>query len=213
MSINIYHGSDHIITEPVFGGGRLHNDYGRGFYCTEDRELAMEWAVDVGRDGFVNCYTINDESLDILRLNDGDFTALHWLELLLSNRTFDITTPLAREAVRYLHANFHVDCSEKDIIIGYRADDSYFSYAQDFINNVISISQLTKALRLGDLGLQYVLKSERAFEHLKYIKSDLVLAREWYPVKKLRDSKVRREYYSFDRMAYVRNDIYIKAAR
>ena len=50
---------------------------------------------------------------------------------------------------------------EYDVIIGYRADDSYFSFAKDFINNTISVEQLAEAMRLGELGIQIVLKSER----------------------------------------------------
>ena len=41
----LYHGSDHIIEKPEFGAGKKHNDYGRGFYCTQNIELAKEWAV------------------------------------------------------------------------------------------------------------------------------------------------------------------------
>lgn len=40
----LYHGSEKILEKPVYGFGRTDNDYGRGFYCTEDRELAKEWA-------------------------------------------------------------------------------------------------------------------------------------------------------------------------
>ena len=39
MVIEIYHGSDHIIEKPELGKGRLKNDYGKGFYCTEERGL------------------------------------------------------------------------------------------------------------------------------------------------------------------------------
>lgn len=41
----IHHGSVSIIKKPIDGAGKLSNDYGRGFYCTEDRELSMEWTV------------------------------------------------------------------------------------------------------------------------------------------------------------------------
>ena len=40
--IDIYHGSPNLIERPVFGEGKVHNDYGRGFYCTEHAELAKE---------------------------------------------------------------------------------------------------------------------------------------------------------------------------
>ena len=36
----LYHGSEFLIEKPEFGKGARHNDYGRGFYCTENIELA-----------------------------------------------------------------------------------------------------------------------------------------------------------------------------
>jgi len=209
MKRKILHGSDHVIEKPTYGTGKKNNDYGLGFYCTENRELAMEWAVQENEDGFANHYTIKEDGLIILNLNSDDYSNLHWLETLLSNRYFDITTPLAKEAVRYLHENFHVDINEADIITGYRADDSYFSFAQDFINGTISYKQLSDALRLGDLGMQYVLKSKKAFEHLTFQGAELAPSAKWYPIKTKRDIKARRTYYQMDAMSYIKNDIYI----
>ena len=90
MNLTLYHGSDHIIETPVYGHGRLHNDYGRGFYCTECDELAKEWAVGEHRDGFVNCYSLDTAELNILNLNDNLFTPMRWLNILLQNRIFDL---------------------------------------------------------------------------------------------------------------------------
>ena len=39
-NIKLYHGSDVIVGQPEYGKGKLNNDYGRGFYCTEDINLA-----------------------------------------------------------------------------------------------------------------------------------------------------------------------------
>lgn len=39
----LYHGSPDVIKKPVFGKGKVYNDYGFGFYCTEHLELAKEW--------------------------------------------------------------------------------------------------------------------------------------------------------------------------
>ena len=41
----IYHGSSRIIEKPLFNFGKKYNDYGIGFYCTEEMELAKEWGV------------------------------------------------------------------------------------------------------------------------------------------------------------------------
>ena len=83
---------------------------------------------------------------------------------MLENREFDVPSGLALEAKEYLLSNFKVDYENYDAIIGYRADDSYFSFAQDFINGTISYRQLNSAMHLGKLGLQFVLKSNPAFK-------------------------------------------------
>lgn len=100
--------------------------------------------------------------------------------LLLNNRAFILATPLEREAKRYITDCFPVPLAGVDVIIGYRADDSYFSYARDFISGVISYEQLGKAMQLGSLGEQYCLKTEKAFQHLKFIAKEHVPSAEWY---------------------------------
>ena len=50
----LYHGSEFLIEKPEFGKGARHNDYGRGFYCTENIELAREWACAKQKNGYVN---------------------------------------------------------------------------------------------------------------------------------------------------------------
>ena len=52
--IEIYHGSSKIIEKPLFGYGKTWNDYGPGFYCTQEKDLAKEWAVSEGTNGYSN---------------------------------------------------------------------------------------------------------------------------------------------------------------
>ncbi len=209
MNRVLYHGSKDIVSKPQYGKGSVHNDYGRGFYCTEDPDLAREWAVKRDRDGFVNKYSIDESGLKILNLESSEFSCLNWIELLLSNRVFEPSTPLAIEAIDYLHRYFHIDISDADIIIGYRADDSYFSFAQDFIEGGLSCGQLSEAMRLGNLGLQYVLKSRRAFDRLTFVESEEVSSDIWYPKRETRDHNARREYYRMDVRKYIRGDLYM----
>ena len=203
----IYHGSDHIIEKPVYHMGKKHNDYGYGFYCTAHREMAMEWAVSGDKRGYANSYEIDTRGLTVFRLND--YPILTWLTVLMENRLFQLTSPLSREAYRYLTKVFHVDYEEYDIITGYRADDSYFSFAQDFLNGTISVSQLSRAMKLGDLGEQIVVKSKKAFERLVYLDSYEADNLIWYPKRKERDTKARDDYFKTDRMNYIKGDIYI----
>ena len=166
--MKIYHGSEFVVERPQYGLGKRTNDYGLGFYCTEDKSLVGEWSVSPLHDGYVNEYEITLDGLTVLKLDNGPFTVLHWLAILLENRTFDTEGDLAAAAKDYLLENFRPDYANADIIIGYRANDSYFSFAQDFLSNVISFQQLAKAMHLGDLGEQVVLKSSRAYDHLHF---------------------------------------------
>ena len=165
--ITIYHGSEKIVEKPIFGGGRKNNDFGLGFYCTASKELAKEWAVSNLYDGISNCYTLDTEYLNILNLNSSDYSILNWIAVLVEHRVFSIKNPVARRAKRYLLDNFSINVNAFDLIIGYRADDSYFDYAESFLNNAISVEQLARAMKLGKLGEQIVIKSKFAFSKLK----------------------------------------------
>lgn len=205
----IYHGSQFIIEQPMFGEGRLNNDYGQGFYCTEDFSLACEWSVDRNRDGYVNSYELDDTGLRILNLNDPEFCLLEWLAVLLTYREVELYYPLQKEAKRYILENFPVDISQYDLIKGYRADDSYFTFARDFLNGTISYRQLYDAMHLGKLGEQIVLKSRKAFDAIEFCGSVKVSAEEWYVRKQQRDFVARKKYADMDIRKYIKAGIYM----
>lgn len=192
--ITIYHGSEQIVEEPTFGKGKKHNDFGLGFYCTESDDLAKEWAVSSLRNGFSNKYTLDTEYLNILNLNSPDYTILNWIAVLVEHRVFSLKTPVARRAKRYLIDNFSVNVNAFDLITGYRADDSYFDYAESFLNNGISIEQLAKAMKLGKLGEQVVIKSQFAFSKLKYEGFDVAEKDVFYVLRKARDDEANQTY-------------------
>ena len=175
MQIELFHGSPNIIEQPEFGRGKPYNDYGQGFYCTESLEMACEWAVGPQRSGYANHYRFDADGLTCVDLSAPDMTILNWLAVLLQNRQFDVSSLLAAEAREYLIANFSVPLDRYDYITGYRADDSYFSFAQDFLNGTISVRQLGNAMHLGRLGTQFVLKSREAFERLAFAGSHTTL--------------------------------------
>ncbi len=192
--ITIYHGSEKIIEKPTFGEGKKNNDFGLGFYCTASEELAKEWAVSTLRNGFSNCYTLDTEYLNILNLNSPDYTILNWIAVLVEHRLFSIKMPVARRAKRYLIDNFGINVNAYDLIIGYRADDSYFDYAESFLNNGISVEQLSRAMKLGKLGEQIVIKSKFAFSNLKYQGFDVADKDQYYVHRKARDDEANQLY-------------------
>ena len=96
-----------------------------------------------------------------------------------------------------------------DIIEGYRADDSYFSFAQDFINGTISYRQLNNAMYLGKLGRQFVIKSKTAFDRIEFKGYEIAESEIWYSRKIQRDRTARREYFDAERNKRQRGDIFI----
>ena len=192
--ITIYHGSEQIVEIPTFGLGRKNNDFGLGFYCTESEDLAKEWAVSSLRSGFANRYTLDTEYMNILNLNSPDYTILNWIAVLVEHRLFSIKTPVARRAKRYLIDNFGINVNAYDLITGYRADDSYFDYAESFLNNGISVEQLARAMRLGRLGEQIVLKSKFAFDRIRYEGFDIAEKDKYYVLRKSRNDEANPLY-------------------
>lgn len=207
--LTLFHGSPQIVHRPLYGYGKSYNDYGQGFYCTEHADMAKEWAVGGNRDGHINKYALDKEGLELLNLNAERYTILHWLAVLLENRTLAVRGPLALEAIDYLRERFRVPYREADVVIGYRADDSYFSFAQDFVNGAISLRQLGEAMHLGRLGRQVVLISAKAFERVRFVHSEAVLASEWYCKRAERDAQARADYANLERSRHKKGDLYI----
>ena len=190
----IYHGSQQIVEVPKFGAGKEYNDYGQGFYCTESIELAKEWACPVKNDGYSNKYIMHFDGLNTMHLTQGGFNILNWLAILLAHRKFDITSPVGNQARTFILDRFLPNTDGVDVMIGYRADDSYFSFAEDFVNNTISLRDLNLAMRLGTLGEQVVLLSKRSFGQIEFVEHEVADYRKYYYKRAERDQNARVAY-------------------
>jgi len=188
----LYHGSDKKITKPLYGAGNPRNDYGLGFYCTESVELAKEWACQKNTDGFANQYDLDVQNLNILDLSKEPFSLLHWLTILMQNRCFAPKSPIGQQNLQFLTEHFHLDYLSYDVICGYRANDSYFSFASDFLENIIPLQSLATSMKLGSLGMQVVLKSEKA--SLNYVGAMVAEKDMYYSKYKERDTAARKSY-------------------
>ena len=207
----IYHGSPKKVDVPVYGVGSKENDYGQGFYCTQSNDLAKEWACPTVQSGFSNKYELDMDDLRVLHLNREGYHILNWIAILLQNRIFSKRSPVARQANNYILQEFLPDISGYDVIIGYRADDSYFSYAKDFLNNTISVNQLSQAMKLGELGEQVVLKSGKAFEQISFMGYEIADGSVFNPRRMAREDRARKAYLSNhgSDFSMVSNEIYV----
>ena len=209
----LYHGSQSIVELPVFGKGREDNDYGRGFYCTESLELAKEWACPLAKDGYANQYTLDTDGLSILYLNSGAYHILNWLALLLKNRKIALSQSkiIGLRGRDYLLENFLPDTSDYDVIVGYRADDRYFAFAKDFVQNGISLGQLSSAMKLGELGEQVVLISEKAFRHIHFEGYEISDGSIYYPKRSERENRASDAFHQMHEYdAFSDSDLFMR---
>lgn len=208
--MKLYHGSLQKITQPLYGAGNPRTDYGLGFYCTQDIELAKEWGCSEDRSGFANEYEFNLEGLSVLDLNK-DYNILNWLAILLENRTFEIRSEIANDGKDFILQNFLPDYKSFDVIKGYRADDSYFSFAKAFLNNTISIQKLNLAMKLGKLGEQIVLKSEKSFENIVFLQAHEADREIYFQKKSERDKVAREDFQKLQSSNFgnVKNSLYL----
>ena len=114
----------------------------------------------------------------------------------MNNRQIRLSTPVMRKGAAWLKEHYLVSLEGIDIVKGYRADDSYFSFARAFVSNEISLGQLSHAMKLGKLGEQFVLKSREAFEAIQfvsYVASDNTI---YYARRKARDDAARAAFFA-----------------
>ena len=118
------------------------------------------------------------------------------MAVLVEHRLFSIKTPVARRAKAYLIEHFGINVNAYDLITGYRADDSYFDFAEAFLNNAITVEQLSRAMRLGKLGEQIVLKSKFAFSKIRFEGFETAEKDTYYVLRKARDDNANQTYLS-----------------
>ncbi|MCD8308192.1 MAG: DUF3990 domain-containing protein [Clostridia bacterium] len=169
--VTLYHGSPEAVVSPA--AGRAWKDFGPGFYCTEGRDSALEWACEKDRDGYVSSYTLDQEGLAFLNLLDGRHSILNWLAVVVQNRQVKPPAPIFTESVEWVTGNCAVDISSYDIIIGRRADYVFFRFVMDFLCNSITLRQFAGAMRIGDES-QWCLKSPDAIQGMKFKGADPV---------------------------------------
>lgn len=201
-SVTLYHGSWVVVENPDFNYNNVDNDYGKGFYCTQCLGLAKEWAAKtiVGNSkGFVSEYRIDLSNMRILRLDSSPSTKniLTWLCILTENRLVslsDIQQNYLDELRDYCDVP---DYNSYDIITGYRADDSYFTCVKDFLSLGCSLEKVSNAFKSGSLGNQVVLKSEKAFDAIKFVRE--IKVRQKYQDDYFARDSFARDYFKYSK--------------
>ena len=112
----------------------------------------------------------------------------------------DIRSNYPRE-LAYLENKYLIDVSKFDVVIGYRADDSYFRFPEAFVRSEITLESLNKIFKAGELGKQYVIISKRAFELLHFLNYEEVFenSRDDYYKRKNGADKIFTDLLNEDR--------------
>lgn len=170
--IILYHGSPNQQVSPRYGLGDEKHDYGKGFYLTENLELAKEWAVcrPDERNGWVHKFSLDITDLKVLDFQEHNI--LSWLAELMKHREA-ADSKRYRVLSRKFIEKYGIESENYDVIKGWRANASFFYIAREFVRDNIDVEILEELLSLGGLGIQYCIKSERAYEKLLEIKEEL----------------------------------------
>lgn len=171
--ILLFHGTPDEIVVPTYGYGNEKHDYGKGFYLTENIDLAKEWAVCRPNDnnGWVHKYELDTAELRILDFQEEN--VLSWLAELMKHRDAADSKRYRMLAQQFIE-KYGIDTTRYDVIKGWRANASYFYIAKEFVKDNIDMDILEELLLLGGLGIQYCIKSELAYSKLHEVKEELL---------------------------------------
>lgn len=162
----LYHGSPNKIVTPTFNLGEERHDYGKGFYLTADLNLAKEWAVcrPETESGYVHSFELNTDGLFIFDFEKENI--LCWLSEIMKHRDAADSKRYRVLSAKFIE-KFGKDTSKADVIKGWRANASYFYIAKAFVRDEIDIDILEDLMLLGELGIQWCIKSEKAYQQIK----------------------------------------------
>lgn len=171
--IILFHGTHDKLVSPTYGKGEDKHDYGRGFYLTENLDLAKEWAVCIPNEqnGWVHKYELDTKDLKILDFKEKGI--LPWLAELMKHRDAADSKRYRVLAKKFIE-KYGIDTENLDVIKGWRANASYFYIAKEFVKDNIDLDILKDLLSLGGLGIQYCIKSKLAYSKLTEINQDLI---------------------------------------
>jgi len=91
MKITVYHGATETIKTPVAEAGRPNLDFGRGFYVTDIRQQAIDWAKKVAdkrkETAVLNVYSLDrDIILSHFRYKVFEHYDGEWLDFIVASR-------------------------------------------------------------------------------------------------------------------------------
>lgn len=151
--MEIYHGSNIAVTEPLANAGRRNLDFGKGFYTTRLKSQAQKWAYHVASrkeknpQGIISKYEFDEECLSQQGYVYKNFPVydMEWLEFVVACRE-------GKDEMNY------------DIVEGGVANDQVIDTVEDYENGRITAEQALDQLRYKNPNNQICFRNQRIID-------------------------------------------------
>lgn len=163
--IQVFHGSNMVVREPLVGIGRGNLDFGQGFYITALSDQAEAWARNKARyymqqEGFVSVYDFNIEAaIDDYRYHKFESYDREWLHFIVGNR------------------DGGSEWQQWDLVEGGVANDRVIDTVENYMSALIDETTALGLLSQHQPNHQIcILKQELADRHLHFVEFYQVIA-------------------------------------
>ena len=151
--MEIYHGSNIAVTEPLANAGRRNLDFGKGFYTTRLKSQAQKWAYLVASrkeknpQGIISKYEFDEECLSQQGYVYKNFPVydMEWLEFVVACRE-------GKDETNY------------DIVEGGVANDQVIDTVEDYENGRITAEQALDQLRYKNPNNQICFRNQHIID-------------------------------------------------
>lgn len=165
--MNIYHGSDITVKEPLAYAGRRNLDFGKGFYTTRIKSQAQKWAFLVASrknrnpQGIISVYELNEECLTCKDYVYKNFSVydMEWLEFVVACRQ-------GKDNTNY------------DIVEGGVANDQVIDTVEDYENGRITAEQALDQLRYKNPNNQICFRNQAIIDNYILFKASETTGKE-----------------------------------
>ncbi|MCR5451703.1 MAG: DUF3990 domain-containing protein [Lachnospiraceae bacterium] len=155
--MRLFHTGFEVIKNPDIRYGRKNADFGQGFYLTDDEEFSCRWAKERrGKTPVINTYEMEFDGLKVHYFK----REAEWFSYIFNNR------------------RGRKDTIDADVIIGPIANDTIYDTLGMITSGLLKDDEALALLQLGYEYRQFVLKTDRAANNLKWIESREILSEE-----------------------------------
>lgn len=191
----LFHGAkSNIVGDVDIKKSRKNNDFGQGFYCGESYEQSASF-IENFEDSRIYYFAFDKKDLKYIHYNV-DQT---WMLTITYFRGM-----LGKYAEHETIKNLISKIEGIDYVIAPIADNKMFRIIDAFINGEITDEQCKHCLASTNIGLQYVLLSDKAISNLRMLEGCYLSKeeREVYRNSKMIDNKISDDKVKLSRIQY-----------